>query len=95
VEASGTIVTVIASREGRSQMDNDNERAMRRRIFTAEIDRLLDRAILTDACDIAEVLAHAVVEFLARADQPDIASTHFIDCLDEEFKSLPVPPASE
>jgi len=41
------------------------------------------------------VLAHAVVEFLARADQPDIASTHFIDCLDEEFKSLPVPPASE
>jgi hypothetical protein len=72
-----------------------NERAGRRRILAAEIDEVLNRAVLTtDGRDIVEVLANAVVEILARADKPEIASAHFIDCLDEAFKSLPAPLAS-
>jgi len=72
-----------------------NERAGRRRIFAAEIDEVLNRAVLTtDGRDIVEVLANAVVEILARADKPEIASVHFLDCLDEAFKGLPAPPAS-
>jgi hypothetical protein len=72
-----------------------NERAVRRRIFAAEIDKLLNRAVLTtDGRDIVEVLADAVVEILARADKPEIASAHFLDCLDEAFKGLPTPLAS-
>ena len=64
----------------------NEERASQRMIFADEIDRVINRALLTtDARDVVEVLAHAVVEILARADRPDVASMHFLDCLDEAF----------
>jgi hypothetical protein len=73
----------------------DDERARRRRIFAAEIDHVLNAShSTTDARDMVEVLAYAVVEILARADKPDIVSTHFLDCLDEAFETLPALPAS-
>lgn len=72
----------------------NNERARCKRILAAEIDQVLDEALLTtDVRDVVEVLAHAIVELLARADKPDVASTHFLDCLDEAFKSLLALPA--
>ena len=73
----------------------DDQRARRKRIFAAEIDQVVNEALLTtDAPDVMEVLAHTVVEILARADKPHVASTHFLDCLDEAFKSLPAPAPS-
>ena len=73
----------------------DKESTRRKRILAAEIDQVLNEALLTtDVGDVVEVLAHAAVEILARAEKPDIASTHFLDCLDEEFKSLSGPAVS-
>jgi hypothetical protein len=74
----------------------ENERTRCKRILAAEIDQLLNEALLTtDVHDVVEVLAQAAVEILARADKPDVASTHFLDCLDEAFKSMSLasPPA--
>ena len=67
----------------------DKEHTRLKRILAAEIDQVLNEALLTtDVRDIVEVLAHAAVEILARADKPEMASTHFLDCLDEAFESM-------
>ena len=76
-------------------MGMDKERIRRKRILAAEIDQVVDEALLTsDVHDIVEVLAYVAVEILARADKPEMASTYFLDCLDEAFKSMSGPPVS-
>jgi hypothetical protein len=76
-------------------VSTDNERFRRKRILAAEIDQVLNEALLTtDVHDVVEVLAHAAVEILTRADKPDVASAYFLDCLDEAFKSMSGQPAS-
>ena len=66
-----------------------------KRILAAEIDQVLNEALLTtDVGDVVEVLAHVAVEILTRADKPEVASTYFLDCLDEAFKSMSGQPAS-